>query len=84
MECNKFDTSTFSATLTGGDTSIIHVESGNVDKAIEIVLREMERIEHPRRFKMSRSDRLYYHYTHFSDVYYDALEGENIKAVIWD
>ena len=84
MKCNKFDTRTFEAILNDGETSIIHVEKGDVDQAIKIILGEMDRLEHPKKYKMSRSELSYYHYTYHAEVYEDALKENNIKATVWD
>ena len=84
MECTRIDTKTLAATFDTGDTTIIHIEKGDVDKAIETIIREMDKIAHPRKHKMSLSDRFYYHQTYHSDIFYDALEDVNIVATIWD
>lgn len=84
MKCIKFDTRTFRAVFDDGDTTIIHIEKGDVDKAIEIVYKQMDIIEHPKRYKLSREGRFYYYRTYHTDIFDDALSREHIKAEIWN
>lgn len=84
MNCHKFDTRTFEAALDDGNVSIIHVEKGDVDKAIEVIYRQMDIIENTYKYKLSLKDKYYYYTTYPADIFQEALANENIIATIWD
>ena len=85
MSCGRIDSKMLVVTNKKKDYEcLIHVVNGSdVEKAMQIIEKECELMEHPNKIN-NHKQRNYYYYNDPIDVFTDALEYRNIKAIIWN
>lgn len=79
LSCGKIDTNTILTMVDDEELCIIHVESGDVDRALEIIYATMEEMGDPKEKSICPD-----YWDYCTDVFQKELKRNNVKAQVWE